>query len=44
MQNHKYQLGSKYGVIDVYYCAGKLELLNAAEFSELNVITKRIMV
>ncbi|KAF0555786.1 retrotransposon nucleocapsid protein [Gigaspora margarita] len=37
-ENDKYQLGSKFGVIDICFSAGELDFLNAAEFPELDII------
>ncbi|RGB40611.1 hypothetical protein C1646_663765 [Rhizophagus diaphanus] len=37
-ENNKYSLGSKFGIIGVYYSTSKLELLETETFSELEVI------
>ncbi|CAB4432218.1 unnamed protein product [Rhizophagus irregularis] len=37
-ENNKYRLGSKFGIIEVYYSANELELLGTAVFPELNEI------
>ena len=37
-ENNKYGLGSKYGVIEVYYSANELEPLGTASFPELDNI------
>ncbi|CAG8527179.1 12325_t:CDS:2 [Ambispora gerdemannii] len=31
-------LGSKFGIIDVFYCAGELESLGTTNFHELDII------
>ncbi|CAG8733051.1 7554_t:CDS:1, partial [Cetraspora pellucida] len=36
--DNKYQLGSKFGIIDVCYSVSELEPLNTAEFSKLDII------
>ena len=37
-ENDKYSLGSKYGIIEIFYTAGELEPLGTANFPELNDI------
>src|SRR6266496_532430 len=37
-ENDKYRLGSKFGMIEIYYTASELELLGTASFPELSYI------
>ncbi|RIA87741.1 hypothetical protein C1645_827325 [Glomus cerebriforme] len=37
-ENNKYRLGSKFGIIKIYYSSGKLEPLETAAFPKLNEI------
>jgi len=37
-ENDKYRLGSKFGIIEIYYTAGELEPLGTASFPELSDI------
>src|SRR6266496_251617 len=37
-ENNKYRLGSKFGMIEIYYTAGELKPLGTASFSELSDI------
>ena len=38
-KNDKYSLGSKFGIIEIYYSAGELEPLGTMAFPELNEIS-----
>ncbi|RIA79887.1 hypothetical protein C1645_839713 [Glomus cerebriforme] len=35
MDNNKYHVGLKFGIVEVYYSAGKLEPLETTDFPEL---------
>ena len=42
-ENGKYRLGSKFGLIEIYYSSGELELLGTAAFPELDEIPSNII-